>query len=224
MHKDGKKKELKTFWQKLWYFIWDDDSVWSWIVNIVLAFVLIKFIIYPGMGLVLGTTHPVVAVVSGSMEHKIVRGEICGQIPDDYKNNFDSFWETCGGFYSGYNIDKGQFEKFSFKNGFNTGDIIVLLGRKPKDIQIGDVIVYKSNQPDPIIHRVIKKWEEEGKYYFTTKGDHNEGIIYFESKIEEERLIGKAVFKIPFLGYIKIWFVDFLRLIHLDTTLGKLFS
>ena len=64
------KKKNKSTWQKIWYFIWEDDSVLSWIVNIILAFVLIKFIVYPGLGLVFGTDFPVVAVVSGSMEHE----------------------------------------------------------------------------------------------------------------------------------------------------------
>jgi signal peptidase I len=63
------KKELKKLWKKVWYFVWEDNSVWSWIVNIILAFVLIKFVVYPGLGFVLTTSHPVVAVVSGSMEH-----------------------------------------------------------------------------------------------------------------------------------------------------------
>jgi signal peptidase I len=223
MFKDDKKKKLKTLWQKIWYFIWEDDSIWSWIVNIIIAFVLIKFLIYPGMGLVLGTTHPVVAVVSGSMEHRTVKGTICGQVPDDYKENFEKFWATCGDFYTQYGITKENFQKYSFKNGFNTGDIIVLLGKKPKDIDIGDVIVFQATQPDPIIHRVIAKWEDNGKYYYTTKGDHNPGSIYFETSIEQERVIGKAIFRIPYLGYIKIWFVDLLKMIGLGNTVGRLF-
>ena len=60
-HKDTAKN--------VWKFIWEDDSIWSWMLNIILAFVLIKFIVYPGLGLLLGTSYPVVAVVSESMEH-----------------------------------------------------------------------------------------------------------------------------------------------------------
>jgi hypothetical protein len=215
----GKKSLLK----RIWHFIWDDDSIWSWIVNVILAFVLIKFILYPGIGLLLGTTHPVVAVVSGSMEHKIVGGAICGVMPKDYKGDFNSFWETCGGFYNQFNITKESFQKFYLKNGFNTGDIIVLLGKKPKDIYVGDVIVFQENQPDPIIHRVVARWEEGGKYYYTTKGDHNPGMLPFEYKIPEDRLVGKAVFRIPFLGYIKIWFVQLLQLLGLGNSVGRLF-
>ncbi len=66
------KRKFKKLLKKIWYFIWEDDSIWSWIVNIILAFVIIKFIVYSGLGFMLSTSHPIVAVVSGSMEHKIV--------------------------------------------------------------------------------------------------------------------------------------------------------
>ena len=60
-------KKERSLLGKIWYFVWEEDSVLSWAVNIVLAFFLIKYLVYPGLGLALGTTHPVVAVVSGSM-------------------------------------------------------------------------------------------------------------------------------------------------------------
>ena len=68
------KKNLKKFW----HFIWEEDSLLSWIVNIIIAFILIKFIVYPGLGYLLATTHPVVAVVSESMEHN---------------SNFNAWWD-----------------------------------------------------------------------------------------------------------------------------------
>lgn len=46
-----KKSDAKSQWQKIWYFLWYEDSVASWLVSILVAFVLIKFIIYPGLGL-----------------------------------------------------------------------------------------------------------------------------------------------------------------------------
>ena len=63
------RKRKKSLLSKIWYFIWEDDSLASWLVNIVLAFLLVKFIIYPGLGLLLSTDYPVVAVISGSMTH-----------------------------------------------------------------------------------------------------------------------------------------------------------
>ncbi len=223
MPADKKQKKPKTFLQRAWYFLWDDDSALSWVVSVILAFVLIKYLIYPGLGFALGTTHPVVAVVSGSMEHKLVKGVVCGHSPQEYSSDFSSFWETCGSFYAEYGIGKEQFMGFSFSKGFNTGDIIFLTGKKPKDINVGDVIVLKAGQPDPIIHRVISKREEGEKYFFATKGDHNPSMLPFEMSIDESRLIGRAVFRIPLLGYIKIWFVELLKTLGLAGSIGKLF-
>lgn len=191
--------DYKQTWKKIWHFIWEEDSLASWIVNIILAFVLIKFLVYPALGLMLGTTHPVVAVVSGSMEHP---------------GSFDDWWDSqadceyvCSqeGYYEQYGITRTEFLKFPFKHGFNTGDIMVLI--KPKDIAVGDVVVFWSNRADPIIHRVIKKENET----YQTKGDHNIKSIHSfyldEYDIHEDKLVGKAVIRIPLLGYVKIAFV-----------------
>ncbi|MEM4271269.1 MAG: signal peptidase I [Candidatus Pacearchaeota archaeon] len=204
--------DLKTILKKVWYFIWESNSIWSWIVNIALAFVIIKFIVYPVFGLLLSTSHPIVAVVSSSMEHN---------------GNFDSWWDspaacikgicTQNEHYADFNITKEQFLAFKFKNGFNKGDIIVLKGTTPEKINIGDIIVFRNKRPDPIIHRVIKKWQENGTYYFQTKGDHNaasvESFMLDETKIPEDKIIGKALFRIPYLGWIKIIFVEILNLL-----------
>ena len=85
------KKELDWLypskWKSVWYFIWEDNSLLSWAVNVILAFVIIKFLLYPGLGFIFATTHPIVAVVSGSMEHQ---------------GSFDSWWGStalCNGNY-----------------------------------------------------------------------------------------------------------------------------
>jgi signal peptidase I len=196
------KKKFKAFLKKTWWFIWEDDSVLSWIVNIILAFVLIKFIVYPGLGLLLSTSYPIVAVVSSSMEHD---------------GSFDSWWGTQETWYTDYNISSEQFSSFDFRHGFNKGDIMILYGKKSKDIKVGDVIVFRSKRPDPIIHRVVKGWKLDGKHYFQTKGDHNSDSIRSftldEVNISEERLLGKAVFRVPLLGYVKIWFVELIKLV-----------
>jgi len=227
MNKRKTKKQLG----KLWYFIWEDNSVWSWIVNIILAFVLIKFIVYPGLGLVFSTSHPVVAVVSSSMEHKSVlscvdkdcedfKYKICGQLHDEKKFfSLDDYWDECGNWYKdNTNINRNDFSSFSFKNGFNKGDIMFLLGKDAEKIMVGDVIVFRSSRKDPIIHRVVKK-TQNGEISFQTKGDSNEASIknnkLDETELSSEDIIGKAVFRVPFLGYIKIWFVEIVEFIGL---------
>ncbi len=193
-------RNWKKKWRKIWYFIWEDNSIWSWLVNIVLAFVLIKFIVYPGLGFLLQTSHPVVAVVSESMEHN---------------NGFDKWWQKSGNWYINNSINKDDFDKFPLKNGFNKGDIMVLKGKKPENIEIGDVVVFWSAKKDPIIHRVVKKWKYNDIYSFQTKGDNYKtnpvsikSAFLDETNISQEQIVGNAVLRIPLLGYVKIWFVE----------------
>ena len=199
------KKTMKS----VWHFIWEDDSLLSWIVNVVLAYIIIKFLLYPGLGIVLGTTHPVVAVVSGSMEHD-------GSF-EEWWNSYAVCSESCTQeqWYARLNITQSKFKKFSFSNGFNVGDIMVVTKGNPEKINPGDILVFRANKADPIIHRVVAKEHIDGKYYFKTKGDHNTDFYYAigEDNIYQDRIVGKAVLRIPYLGYIKIAFVKLIELV-----------
>ncbi len=193
-----KAKELA---KKVWHFIWHEDSLASWVVNVVLAFLLVKFIVYPGLGLILGTGFPIVAVVSESMRHTA---------------EFDEWWQTpacrsLGGMYSqgewyqNHSISKEKFSQFPFTKGFNKGDVMILASTKK--IGIGDILVFKANTPfDPIIHRVISK-----DNFLTTKGDHNCNSGPFEKEIYPEQMLGKAVLRVPLVGWVKIGFVKLLN-------------
>ena len=180
--------------KKIWKFLWKDDSLLSWVVNIVLAFVLVKFIIYPGIGLLMGTGYPVVAVVSGSMEHE---------------GSFDDWWDWQGDWYLGNDISEEDFLDFPFKNGFNKGDIMVLVGVDIENIDIGDVVVFDGVSANPIIHRVVDK-DFDDEWYVSTKGDHNTDsyLQLGEDRIDQERIIGKAIVRVPLLGWIKIVAVE----------------
>jgi len=195
------KHQLKNKWKEIWDFIWHEDSVASWLVNIVLAFILIKFIVYPGLGFLLSTSFPIVAVVSSSMEHDV---------------GFNGWWDANAAWYEDKGIGYEEFNEFPFKTGFNKGDIMVLIGKKPENIDLGDIIVFRSSRPDPIIHRVVRKWQDEGAYKFHTKGDNNpdsiKGKYLDETSIYEDSVLGVAVIRVPFLGYVKIWFVDLINL------------
>ena len=99
---------------------------------------------------------------------------------------------------------------FYLKDGFNKGDIIMLKGLEPSDVKTGDVIVYMSKTARyPIIHRVVSiKQENNETFSFLTKGDHNNAA---DSAVEQNQIIGRAVFRIPLLGWIKIGAVDLLN-------------
>ena len=94
---------------------------------------------------------------------------------------------------------------------------MLLVGEDPGDIEIGTVIVYQARKPYPIIHRVISIKKKAGKFYFETKGDNNKNqIVDFdldETNVPEDVVYGKAVIRVPWLGYVKIWFVDLINFI-----------
>lgn len=170
---------------KIWDFIWKDDSFLSWIANVVLAFVLVRFIIYPLLGLVLGIGFPVVAVVSGSMEHN--------------HKGFDSWWQENKVWYESNNISMEEFINLPFKNGFNKGDIMVL--SRAKNLRVGDVVVYRIGNGFPIIHRLVKIDP------YQTKGDNN---ALPDMGINKDKIVGKAVFRIPLFGWVKILFNSYI--------------
>jgi len=198
--------KLKSFWKFLWY----DDSMLSWMINILFAFISIKFIIYPLLGLILGTNLPIVAVISGSMDHE---------------GDFDSWYNStayCGlrvctqkDFYEEYDITRESFDEFPLKNGFRRGDVILLRGVDKYKLVEGDVIVFNSETENsyPIIHRIIDVNANSTEINFVTKGDHNSKPMFVEGHLNEynissENILGKGFFRIPYVGYVKLIFVD----------------
>ena len=181
---------FKEVLKKIWHFIWHDNSLASWIVNVILAFLIVKFLIYPGLGFIFGTGYPVVAVVSSSMEHN--------------PSNLETWWNNNQDWYLNKNITKEDFFSYQLKNGFNKGDIMVLIGRKPMNIKKGDIIVFKGSLKDPIIHRVVRIYQEGDAYYMQTKGDNNGDSRSDELKIPVDSIVGKAILRIPWLGWVKI--------------------
>lgn len=204
-------QKRKEFAQKAWKFFWHDDSITSFLVNIVVAFLVIRFLFYPLLGIILGTSFPIVAVVSESMEHGLHEGKLCGGSFTEFKESFDNYWKVCGGFYGANGISKEQFRNFPFRDGFDKGDVIMLWRANRGNIEVGEILVFQGEKPQPIIHRVVKVWGEDGQQYYQTKGDHNSGSIQGtqgEMKIAQERIYGKGIMRIPYVGWVKILFVE----------------
>ena len=57
-------KELKQETKKAWNWIWNSDSIWSWIVALIVIFIIIKFIFFPTLSLIFGTSLPLAGVES----------------------------------------------------------------------------------------------------------------------------------------------------------------
>ncbi len=175
---------LKKFWEFL-----KEDSLKSLIVTLILAFILIKFAIFPTLSFITGSTLPIVIVESCSMYHDEAGFEGTFTKPDVYND---------------YNLGLEDTEDWIFPNGLKKGDIIFVVG--PKNIEIGDIIIFIGNARHPIIHRVMDDTEP-----YATKGDNyktNSQQLASEKQIYDEQLIGKAVFRIPYLGWIKLIFFD----------------
>ncbi len=203
------KKTLKQI-KKGWDFIWKGDSITSWVLAFAVSYLIVKFIFFPVLELSLNTDLPLVAVVSGSMDHRLnEQGVICGKAPTNYSDTFDNFWSVCGDWYEKRNITKEVFCNFPFSDGFHKGDIMIIYDPGIDNIQIGDVVVFDSLfLKYPIIHRVVNKTVINNTAYFETKGDHNPGQNFDEHELTKERIHGKAVFRIPYLGYPKIWLFE----------------
>lgn len=203
--------------RKCWHFFWHDNSIWSWLANVVVAFIVIRWVVYPLLGLLLGTSFPIVAVVSESMEHRVDGGVLCGQQLRDFRESFDNYWEVCGGWYEEKGIRREQFRSFPFPDGFDKGDVIILWRATRENLQVGDILIFQGQRPQPIIHRIVDVREErggQGSVTYQTKGDHNSDSIqgeYGELSIGKERIYGKGILRVPYLGWLKILFVNAVR-------------
>ena len=200
-----KTKEIlnttKKFLEKFWFLLWKDNSLKGWLISIIFLFVLIKFILFPGLSLITGTALPLAIVESCSMYHE-----------GDFLSNFNNWWEKQETKYSQFNLEKNGFENFIFKKGFNKGDILFIIEAKPERLKIGDVIIFNADKKNPIIHRIIKIENQDGEYIFSTIGDNNNGQLSLEKNIKEDQLVGKAIFKIaPLIGWAKLIFYENLR-------------
>jgi signal peptidase I len=222
-------EKLKKFWNWLFH----SESIWSYVVFLVLVFIIVKFIFLPGLGLIFGSSLPLAIVESSSMEHYSLKYcttynpmnfecmakskdyEICGKKFSDFQSfNLDKYWQTCGTWYEqNTDITKEQFSDFKFKNGFRKGDLMIIFGINKEEVKVGDVIIFNAGSGTPIIHRVISLEPLQ------TKGDHNseqllkKNNVYQtdETNIKSEQIIGVATLRIPYIGWVKLFFVEMLR-------------
>ncbi len=188
---------------KIWYFLWKDDSAWSWLASLVVAFILVKFVFFPFLSFIFQSSMPLVVVESSSMFHQ--GGLIKSIIGFGTQKEFNTWWEKSKSWYESNNLRYEDTDKWSFKSGLDKGDIIVIKGSK--NLNIGDVIVFNAGQRHPIIHRIVKiRLTEQGVVY-ETKGDNyitNSNQLAIEKEIEQSQIVGKAVFRVPKLGWIKL--------------------
>ncbi|MHA1475804.1 MAG: signal peptidase I [Promethearchaeota archaeon] len=102
----------------------------------------------------------------------------------------------------------------------DVGDLLVIQGKDPSEIENGTIILYDSRGlwpnryvEEPIVHRIVDKYlnDTDGKWYFITQGDNNsdtdppDGAFGTEIAVPEDRVIGIVKNIIPKIGMVKIW-------------------
>ena len=192
------EKEGKRFLKKFWHLLWKDNGFKGWLFSIVFLFVFIKFIFFPFLSLVTGTSLPLAIVESCSMYHK-------GNLFSD----FDNWWDRQENKYPEFVINKLDFKDFPMQNGFNKGDILLIVKADPEKLEVGDIVIFNVNQRNPVIHRIVNIKEINDQKVFSTLGDNNRGQLNFEEEITENQLVGKASLKLaPYFGWIKLIFYE----------------
>ncbi len=195
---------IKEAWKKVWKFLWHDDSLASWVVSLILAFIIVKFIFFPLLSLVFGTSLPLVIVESESMNHPGFLGNIIGT-----SSGFNQWWEEKGSWYTEEGFNKTQVYRWSLKHGLEMGDIV--LATSPRNLKIGDVIIFDARQNHPVIHRIIDIKKKDSGTVYSTKGDNNPGQLSVEKEISQKQIIGKAIARLPKVGWVKLGFVKLFR-------------
>ncbi|MEA3248280.1 MAG: hypothetical protein U9Q73_01095 [Nanoarchaeota archaeon] len=184
-------KTLKRYWKKVWDFLHEDSWI-SFAITLLLAFIVIKFVFFSGLSFLTGTSLPLVIVESCSMYH--------------HEAGLEKTFESQ--VYADYGIALEDSSGWDFQNGINKGDMIFVV--EAKNIEIGDVIIFNGGTANPLIHRVIKVGDT-----YSTKGDNyktNSKQLPSEKVIEENQLVGKALFKVPFVGWAKLIFFEGTRI------------
>lgn len=177
----------------------------AWILLVVGSIALLLFIFS-------GTWPAVVAVESESMVPNMNIGDLVFVVAPDRYGELQTWNESLS---TGY----GRFNEYPDLYGNEV---------------YGDVIIYRPNGVDsvhPIIHRAVE-WYDDGTYSgYLTKGDNNQNIdqaggiqgIGQIMPVKQEWVVGKALFSIPFIGYIPLHIFEFAILIIILMVIHELY-
>ena len=180
-------RPIKKYWKRSWDFLQEDSWI-SFAVTLLLAFIIIKFVFFSGLSILTGTSLPLVIVESCSMYH--------------HEAGLEKTFESQ--VYEDYGITLEDTVDWDFQNGLNKGDMIFVVSAE--NLKVGDVIIFNGGIANPLIHRVVGVGDT-----YSTKGDNyktNSKQLPSEKVIEKDRLVGKALFKVPFVGWAKLIFFE----------------
>ncbi|RHV38187.1 signal peptidase I [Ruminococcus sp. OM05-10BH] len=88
----------------------------------------------------------------------------------------------------------------SMEPNYPVGSLIFVKEIEPDQLEVGDVITYRLNSDTVVTHRIVEIDKEAQTV--TTKGDANSSND--GSPVPYSEIVGKAHFKIPYLGYVSM--------------------
>ena len=88
----------------------------------------------------------------------------------------------------------------SMEPNYPVGSLIFVKEIEPDQLEVGDVITYRLDSDTVVTHRMVEIDKEAQTV--TTKGDANSSND--GSPVPYSEIVGKAHFKIPYLGYVSM--------------------
>ena len=160
----------------------------------------------------------------GEFETNISLAQYCGYFPSE---------APCRAYLEAPEKLTEKYGPIEFKHGWCTSLIqgaqqkvpcvksVVVNGKEYAYGHLGDTIVYTtlpvdqfsaSTGPKEIIHRVFMKVHAGGQTYYLTKGDNNDrfDLQYNNAPATPNRTAGKVVFRVPYLGYFKLFLFGYI--------------
>ncbi len=163
----------------------------DYIGTIVLAVILFAgiFAFWFGLRLALQTEFPFLAVASESMEPFLYRGDL---IMVQGGLNFAEL--------NAAPVDAQP-----------PGEVIIFYNPRYERVPI--LFPVAGKEVNLIVHRAVSKAENNGTWYFQTKGDNNQladtwntpGPDTWEGKISEKLVVGRIIGKVPWIGHVPLF-------------------
>jgi signal peptidase I len=217
--------------------VWSgENEIFEWFYFLALALIL-AFGTISTSGTLLDTERPVVSVFSCSMYPEYQRGDILlvkgtdfsdvevedvivYKVPDrvDFSVSGESYTleKDSPQFNTSIQTSVGKVELLEVmtdlepgRDGDDREEVVLSVDGERKVLEEGSSgrisIKRASAMPIPVVHRVVEKNEDS----LETRGDANEGQLDFESDVRPFQVHGKAFFKVPLVGALKILAMDF---------------
>jgi len=208
----------------------------NWAVYFVTAFVS-ALLLYAVLGLIFQSPSPMVIVVSESMDPAFHRGDVMvlsGWLISDLKAETVELPMQIDGLNLGEyatticSVEGQEFfiECRSLAEEMSDGIFareqveakaiyFPLIDKEIPVTKDGDVVVYFSKSHGiPVIHRAVAKIQAEDGLFILTKGDSkmnsfvDQDTSLAPSAARVDELHGKAIFMIPWIGYVKLILLD----------------